>query len=102
MDKATIMYIYSAIFIYRIRIRKPDSHWKQDFAGHPTALGKYPFTVTKLQGHSTTECSQIHQKCLTWFLYALEACLVNVEFPKNYLSVRMSWGNFSVAKVLGG
>lgn len=61
------MYIYGAIFIYRIRIRKPDSQWKQNFAGHPTALGKYPFTVTKLQGHSTTECCQMHHKCLTWF-----------------------------------
>ena len=28
------------------------------------------------------------------FLYALEACLVNWSFPKNYLSVRMSEGNF--------
>ena len=28
------------------------------------------------------------------FLYTLEACLVNLGYPKNYLSVRMSQGNF--------
>ena len=40
VDKATIMYIYRAIFILRIRrLEAKVSKWKQNFAGCRTALG---------------------------------------------------------------
>ena len=42
------------------------------------------------QGHPTTNVSKYARNVSDGFLYALEACLVHLDCPKNVLSVRMS------------
>ena len=39
------------------------------------------------QGHPTTECSQIRQKCLKWFPLCFRNLLVNLEFSSLRLNI---------------